>query len=303
MSFFGVYGPTYVEWLGELSCNVHFEDRYSAARALEAMSRALPLVPPQTDYSSTSAALSETNDESKLEAEPTNEEIKTDENDITSFAAAADTDMVVYDDQKDEMNADGETAGKTENNAENTNNIINATGTSTSAATLINLGDIGWRFCNSPIRKKQSDRFGKRGTRARCLMRVATSLDVLDERPKTWPKPPPGFTTKRVLGADDDFAKRNTNRRRRQQSDRNDGRGGGGGGGGKRSRHSNRGSRYEKDYYNEEDDNVYGNMYGEGREEDNNMQDENDHDNGGNSGNGYDEFGRSALDRGLNATR
>ena len=36
-------------------------------------------------------------------------------------------------------------------------------------------------------------------------MRVANTADVLVERPKAWPKPPPGFTTKRVLGPDCDF--------------------------------------------------------------------------------------------------
>ena len=32
MKHFSIYGPSYVEWLGDLSCNVLFEDKFSAAR-------------------------------------------------------------------------------------------------------------------------------------------------------------------------------------------------------------------------------------------------------------------------------
>jgi hypothetical protein len=68
-----------------------------------------------------------------------------------------------------------------------------------------------------------NDRWGVRGTRARLLMRIATSNDVLDDRPTEWPKPPPGFTTKRRLMPWYDFSgnrrkgrggKRDTKRRR-----------------------------------------------------------------------------------------
>ena len=52
-------------------------------------------------------------------------------------------------------------------------------------------------------------------------MRLATSIDVLDDRPTEWPKPPPGFTTKRVLMPWHDFSgkrrggRRDNKRRRR----------------------------------------------------------------------------------------
>ena len=39
-------------------------------------------------------------------------------------------------------------------------------------------------------------------------MRMATSMDVLEYRPTEWPKPPPGFTTKRVLMPWHDFSGR-----------------------------------------------------------------------------------------------
>lgn len=46
MSYFKDYGPSFVEWLGELSCNIIFEDKYSAARAFHALSQELPTPPP-----------------------------------------------------------------------------------------------------------------------------------------------------------------------------------------------------------------------------------------------------------------
>lgn len=67
-------------------------------------------------------------------------------------------------------------------------------------------------------------------------MRMATSIDVLDDRPTEWPKPPPGFTTKRVLMPWHDFSGRR--------------RSGGGGGGGrrdnKRRRRGNDGGRRDR---------------------------------------------------------
>lgn len=45
-AYFSVYSPTYVEWLGDLSCNVHFQDRFSATRALENLSQDLLTPPP-----------------------------------------------------------------------------------------------------------------------------------------------------------------------------------------------------------------------------------------------------------------
>ena len=76
-------------------------------------------------------------------------------------------------------------------------------------------------------------------------MRLATSNDVLDDRPTEWPKPPPGFTTKRVLMPWHDFSKRGggrkDNKRRRRDS--------GGNGGGKR----NNRRRSRDDEYNVEE--------------------------------------------------
>jgi hypothetical protein len=76
-------------------------------------------------------------------------------------------------------------------------------------------------------------------------MRLATSIDVLDDRPTEWPKPPPGFSTKRVLMPWHDFS--GSGRR-----------GGGGGGGGrrdnKRRRRGSSGKRDKGDIYGRDND-------------------------------------------------
>ena len=86
-----------------------------------------------------------------------------------------------------------------------------------------------------------NDRYGRRGTRARVLMRLATSADVLDDRPTEWPKPPPGFTTQRVLMPWHDFSRRPRER-------------GGGRRDGKRRRRS--GGRDRRDEYERDDDHA-----------------------------------------------
>ena len=71
-------------------------------------------------------------------------------------------------------------------------------------------------------------------------MRLATSADILDDRPTEWPRPPPGFTTKRVLMPGDDFKRRHQRGRRDTKRRRRDGR---------------RGSRgYHDDEYDDEYD-------------------------------------------------
>ena len=103
--------------------------------------------------------------------------------------------------------------------------------------------------CGSSLvstKQVSNDRYGKRGTQARVLMRLATSNDVLDDRPTEWPKPPPGFTTKRVLMPWHDFSGkrrggggRKDNKRRKRGS---------GGGGRRRSRGDRRDNDYDDDY-------------------------------------------------------
>ncbi|CAB9529078.1 expressed unknown protein [Seminavis robusta] len=127
MAYFTVYGPSYVEWLGDLGCNILFEDKFSAVRAMQAMAEEIPSPPP--------SGLNE--------------------------------------DDEDYVPPD--------------------------------FGAMGWKLGKNFVRKVKNDRFGKRGTIARILMRPATSLDILVERPNTWPDPPPGFSTRRILGPGDDY--------------------------------------------------------------------------------------------------
>jgi hypothetical protein len=93
-----------------------------------------------------------------------------------------------------------------------------------------------------------NDRYGVRGTRARVLMRLATSLDVLDDRPTEWPKPPPGFTTKRKLMPWYDFS---DNRRRRSSGGRD----------AKRRRSGGRDRRRSRSRGYDDSDDRYDNRY------------------------------------------
>ena len=88
------------------------------------------------------------------------------------------------------------------------------------ALPIPDLGRIGWRFCKAPMRKTIQDRFGRVGTRARFLIRLASNLDVLEEKPLQRPKAPPGFTTQRILGPGSDFPK---TRQRAESLDEEDG--------------------------------------------------------------------------------
>lgn len=145
MAHFSMFGPTYVEWLGELSCNIHFQDQFSAARALQSLSQQLPSPAPES--------------------------------------------VRVVDDIPD-------------------------------------LGSMGWALCCQPIRKTTNDRFGRRGTTARYLLRVAASTDVLLQKPMSAPAPPRGFSTKRILGpgseSDKKHEKRPNKRRKKARRESKD---------------------------------------------------------------------------------
>jgi hypothetical protein len=163
MVYFGSYGPSYVEWLGELSCNVYFEDKFSAARALQNLSQALPSPPPED---------------------------------------------VVAAKLQQQQQQDGATAVGDDDDA-----MV------TSSSPVPDLGAMGWFVCQKPIRKVTNDRYGRRGTTARILMRTAASTDILLQRPASTPAPPPGFTTKRVLGPGCDFDRQHRHKRRRRDYD------------------------------------------------------------------------------------
>lgn len=191
MSYFRDYGPSYVEWLGELTCNVLFEDKHSAARALHALSQELP--PPPKSL---------TDDPSSAPGE-----------------AGESEEVTIMENTQDD--GDGVDGGAEKNSMDATNNgdegaedrSVNGTSKQDQEEEpLPDFGRRGWRFCKWTLRKVSNDRYGRRGTRARVLMRLATSTDILDDKPTEWPKPPPGFTTQRVLMPWHDFS----GKRRRQ---------------------------------------------------------------------------------------
>jgi len=142
------YGPIkYIEWLGDVSCNVCFKSKAAASRALVCLSNELP--------------------------SPT-------------LPGAAPT---------VEVNQEGDPQPPTTEAAP-----------SVHIDTRIDLGCMTWRFSKRPIRKTSNDRFGRKGTTARYLLRLATTDDVLIDRPSSWPEPPGGFHADRVLGPNSDYA-------------------------------------------------------------------------------------------------
>lgn len=154
LKHFESYGPVkYIEWLGDVNCNICFGSKHSATRALVCLSNELPSPPPLL---------------------PT---VKKD-----------------TDEMKDATETDATTPPVTNPNT-------------------IDLGCMTWRFGKRPIRKICNDRRGRKGTTARYLLRMAMTEDVLVERPNSWPEPPGGFSSDRVLGPKSDFG--NTNKKKR----------------------------------------------------------------------------------------
>lgn len=237
MAYFKMYGPSYIEWLGELSCNILFEDKYSAARALAALSTELPSPPPETLGADANplppiatappAAGVALDGSSALEigSTPPPPSDATNEDAAAVDAALGDSEM------------GGGTAGEVSEASD------------AAVASRSDLGRMGWRLCTFPVRKVANDRFGRRGTRSRVLMRVASSFDVLVERPTEWPRPPPGFSTKRILGPGDDFKTDNRRTGRKAKRRRRSG-----GGGGKRRSSGGGGRRHSDDNYDDDMD-------------------------------------------------
>ena len=150
MSYFRDYGPSYVEWLGELSCNVLFEDKYSAARAMNAMSTELPSPPPESVVKKPS-----------LNWTPPEWMTK------KSKAAAADGDDGAEEETKEVNSMDEEARDDTNGDAAGGNeegNTMDATTNSDGDApkqdekekeevVVPDYGGLGWRFCKWTVRK------------------------------------------------------------------------------------------------------------------------------------------------------
>ena len=92
-------------------------------------------------------------------------------------------------------------------------------------------------------------------------MRPATSLDILEERPNSWPDPPPGFSTRRILGPGDDY---NTNAMDDDEDDYN--RNDNGGHRKKRRRRNSDNDRNSNNYNNGGNNRDKGNATGKRRQ-------------------------------------
>ena len=138
LSYFLDYGPSYVEWLGEISCNVLFEDKYSAARAFYAMSQELPS-PPSTSSKMLNPTSSSSGGEEVATADASEEG-------GGAFMIGTDQDAIIIGNkERNEMDVVNVTA------AEDTPNV-NAGGNKKEDP-MPDYGSMGWRFCKWTVRK------------------------------------------------------------------------------------------------------------------------------------------------------
>ena len=140
MSFFRDYGPSYVEWLGELSCNVLFEDKHSAARAFHALSQELTSPPPA---SLTSPPLDEVDDTMREEFKERWAPVAKDGDDEAKDSEAEKDGEMDGTDNTDEARdeADDDAMKKDESKEEK------------EEEPLPDYGGMGWRFCKWTVRK------------------------------------------------------------------------------------------------------------------------------------------------------
>ena len=115
-----------------------------------------------------------------------------------------------------------------------------------SAGECKNLGALGWKFCKSAIVKDRDDRFGRRGTRTRFLLRTATTQDTLEALEDVVKlKMPKGWSTKKVISGK---SMREERERREERGD---------GGGKRRRREGGGGGRRGGNHYEREDNLDY----------------------------------------------
>ena len=170
------YGPSYVEWLGETSVNVMFEDKFSAGRALRALGQDIPKKETKANDATEDATMEEEG-ETKIESEPKAEE----GGEIEEGGEGVGGDDVAEKMKEEEVT---------------------------------DLAALGWKFCKSAIFKVKDDRFGRRGTRSRFLLRTATSQDTLEALEDVVKlKMPKGFSTDKVISGRSMREERETRRR------------------------------------------------------------------------------------------
>ena len=117
-----------MEWLGELSCNVLFEDKHSAARAFHSMSQELPSPPPDS-----SAAADDPKDESMEEMK---EETKDEANDDNGGEGGEERALSMDDGAAEDTSATNDVHKQQQDQEP-----------------LPDYGGVGWRFCKWTVRK------------------------------------------------------------------------------------------------------------------------------------------------------
>ncbi|GMH58771.1 hypothetical protein TrST_g5231 [Triparma strigata] len=221
LAHFADFGPSYVEWLSETSVNVMFEDAFSAARAMKALGQEIP----EREVQVQEAGEEKVNEEGGEDVAMDDKEEGAGEEKEKEKETEAETEPGnAMDEEKDKEGEEGEE--KEED---------------------VDLNALGWMFCKSAIFKVKDDRFGRRGTRSRFLMRYATSSDVLHDKDDVLKlKLPKNFSRDRVIGGRGGGGGRDGGSNKRQR--REGGGGGGGGGGGRRSNHYEREDNFDYSY-------------------------------------------------------
>ena len=181
-----------------------FQDKFSAIRAMQALSQELPSPPPTFENDVE-------NNDSSIEQLPTTTDTATDNIDTDNNMTTTETENETKDANENPPNDESQQPEQQQQQQQ-------------PSPPLEDLGAMGWRFGNSLLRKISNDRFGRRGTRSRFLIRVATTMDILEQKPTHSPAPPPGFTTKRILGPGSDFPSKRRRRKGNNKRDRGNGR-------------------------------------------------------------------------------
>ena len=221
MNHFRDFGPSYIEWLGETSLNVMFEDEFSASRALKSLGQDIPERVPKdgkgadrndNDYDNDNDNDNGIDDMDASEKLNDTTTSTNDENAVENMDAEDKVNADVATDEIDPSDGDDPMGATTDNAAANE--------ASTQSKQQPSLSSFGWKFCKSPIVKKRDDRWGRAGTRSRYLIRHSTNFDALDAISDVVKlKPPKSFSTDRVIGAGGGGRKRRKSNNSRNNGD------------------------------------------------------------------------------------
>jgi hypothetical protein len=165
LGHFADFGPSYVEWLGETSVNVQFEDEFSAKRALKAIGQDIPEPPVKEEAEVVQEGAAEV---AMDEAGQEGGEEKAAEADAEAATEAA--------------TEAGEPSAEGADMADDDAAAAAAAAEVPKPEPTPHLGELGWSFCRRAIYKRSDDKFGRKGTKCRFLLRMANTRDCLEER-------------------------------------------------------------------------------------------------------------------------